>query len=86
MRFVFWWQVYGAYWCFLYGGWAGGWARGYGSVGVEVDRTSDMTITKLHILVIVSGIALLALPYMQDIVGIFRLLWVVYTNAWTDGW
>ena len=51
-----------------------------------VDRTSDMTITKLHILVIVSGIALLALPYMQDIVGIFRLLWVDYTNAWTDGW
>ena len=32
-----------AIWClliFLYGGWAGGWARCYGSVGVGVDRTS----------------------------------------------
>ena len=45
-----------------------------------------MAITKLHILVIVGGILLIAMPYMQDLVGIVRLLWVVYTNEWTDGW
>jgi len=31
-------------------------------------------------LAISSGIVLLALPYMKDIAGIFRLLCVVYTN------
>jgi hypothetical protein len=45
-----------------------------------------MAITKLHILVIVGGILLIVMPYMDDLVGILGLTWIIVTGDWSGGW
>ena len=50
-------------------------------------KWGDITTTAWIVSLVISGaIVLLAMPYMQDLVGIVRLLWVVYTNEWSGGW
>ena len=49
-------------------------------------RLSQITATAwLFSLVISAGIVLMALPYGKEIIAIFRAIWIVYTNEWTDG-
>ena len=49
-------------------------------------RWGEITTTAwVFSLVISAGIVLMALPYSKEIIAIFRAIWILYTNEWTDG-
>ena len=53
---------------------------------MAIFKWAEITTTAwLFSLVISAGIVLMALPYGKEIIAIFRAIWIVYTNEWTDG-
>ena len=53
---------------------------------MAIFKRGEITTTAwIFSLVISAGIVLVALPYGKEIIAIFRAIWIVYTNEWTDG-
>ena len=56
------------------------------TVSMSTPRWREYTIAVWTILTVITGLILwYSLPFMKMVATLIQLVWVVYTNEWTDG-
>ena len=57
------------------------------TVNMSTPRWKEYTIGVWIILAVITGLILwFGWPFIKMVGTLIQLVWVVYTNAWTDGW
>ena len=56
------------------------------TVNMSTPRWKEYTIAVWIILAVIAGLVLwYSLPFIKTIGTLIQLVWVIYTNEWTDG-